>query len=58
MRNIELVGPLPESLQGYVNFAAGIDPRSKNGEAAKSIIQFLTGPSAAPVYKAQGMEAR
>jgi molybdate transport system substrate-binding protein len=58
VHGIELVGPLPESLQGYVNFAAGIDPHSKNGEAAQSIIQFLTGPSAAPVYKAKGMEAR
>lgn len=58
VHGIELVGPLPESLQGYVNFAAGIDPHSKNAEAAKSIIQFLTGPSAAAVYKSKGMEAR
>lgn len=58
VHGIELVGPLPESLQGYVNFAAGIDPHSKNGEAAKSIMQFLTGASAAAVYKSKGMEAR
>jgi molybdate transport system substrate-binding protein len=58
VHGIELVGPLPEALQGYVNFAAGIDPHSKNAEAAKSIIQFLTGPSAAAVYKSKGMEAR
>jgi len=57
VHGIELVGPLPESLQGYVNFAAGVAAQTGNAEAAKSIIQFLTGPAAAPVYKAKGMEA-
>jgi molybdate transport system substrate-binding protein len=58
VHGIDLVGPLPEALQGYINFAAGVAPHTKNAEAAKAIIQFLTGPAAAPVYKAKGMEAR
>jgi molybdate transport system substrate-binding protein len=58
VHGIELAGPLPEALQGYINFAAGIGANAKNAEAAKAMIQFLTGPSAAPVYKAKGMEAR
>ena len=58
VHGIELVGPLPESLQGYINFAAGIAVRTKNAEAAKGVIQFLTGPAAGQVYKAKGMEAR
>jgi molybdate transport system substrate-binding protein len=58
VHGIELVGPLPESLQGYINFAAGVAAHTKNADAAKGVIQFLTGPAAAPVYKAKGMEAR
>jgi len=58
VHGIELAGPLPDALQGYINFAAGIGANAKNAESAKAMIQFLTGPSAAPVYKAKGMEAR
>ena len=58
VHGIELVGPLPESLQGSAVFAAGVAAHTKNAEAATAIIQFLTGPLAEPVYKAKGMEAR
>jgi molybdate transport system substrate-binding protein len=58
VHGIELVGPLPESLQGYINFAAAIAAQTRNREAAQSVVQFLAGPAAAPVYKAKGMEAR
>jgi len=58
VHGIELAGPLPDTLQGYINFAAGVSANANNAEAAKAVIQFLTGPAAAPVYKAKGMEAR
>ena len=53
---VELVGPLPSEIQSYVAFTAGISANSKVPEAARDLIKFLTGPIAAPVIKAQGME--
>jgi molybdate transport system substrate-binding protein len=58
VHGIELVGPLPADVQGYVNFAAGVGAKATNAEAAQKAIQFLTGPGAAPTYKALGMEPR
>ncbi len=53
---VELVGPLPPEIQSYVTFTAGISANSKVPEAARQLIKFLTGPTATPVIKAQGME--
>lgn len=53
---VELVGPLPPEIQSYVSFTAGIGTNSKVTEPAKDLIKFLTGPTAVPVIKAQGME--
>ena len=53
---VQLVGPLPPEIQSYVAFTAGISANSKVPETARDLIKFLTGPSATPVIKAQGME--
>jgi molybdate transport system substrate-binding protein len=53
---VEFVGPLPPEIQSYVTFTAGISAKSKSPEAARDLIKFLTGPTATPVIKAQGME--
>jgi molybdate transport system substrate-binding protein len=53
---VELVGPLPPEIQSYVAFTAGIGANSKAPEAARDLIRFLSGPIAAPVIEAQGME--
>jgi molybdate transport system substrate-binding protein len=58
VHGIELAGPLPEALQGYINFAAGVAADARDPASANAVIQFLKGPSAAPVYKAKGMEVR
>jgi molybdate transport system substrate-binding protein len=52
-----LVGPLPPDIQNYTIYAAGVGAAAKDGEAAKALIEFLSGPAAAPVLKAKGMEA-
>jgi molybdate transport system substrate-binding protein len=52
----ELVGPLPGDLGSVTEFTAGIGTGSKAAEAAKSLIQFLTGPDAAPVFKSKGLQ--
>jgi len=53
---VELVGPLPPEIQSYVTFTAGVSTSSKAPDAAKQLLKFLSGPTAIPVMKAQGME--
>jgi molybdate transport system substrate-binding protein len=52
----QLVGPLPGALGSMTNFTAAVGAGSQQAEAAKSLIQFLTGPDAAPVLKAKGFQ--
>jgi molybdate transport system substrate-binding protein len=52
----QLVGPLPVELGSMTEFTAGIGASSKAAEAAKSLILFLTGPAAAPVFKSKGLQ--
>jgi molybdate transport system substrate-binding protein len=52
----QLVGPLPGELGSLTQFTAAIGAGSKQAEAAKSLIQFLTGPTAAAVFKAKGFQ--
>jgi molybdate transport system substrate-binding protein len=56
MPDTELVGWLPAEIQAYVLFAAAIGTAAKDTNAAKALIQYLTAPSAAPVFKAKGLE--
>ncbi len=53
---VDLVGPLPPEIQSYVVFTAGVSANSRVPDAAKQLMKFLTGPTAIPVIKAQGME--
>ena len=53
---IELVGPLPRELQMITVSAAGIFADSKQPEAARALLEFLSTPGAARVMKARGLE--
>jgi len=53
---VELVGGLPPELQTYVVFTLGANAAAKEPEAAKALIRFLTGPTAASVLKEYGVE--
>jgi molybdate transport system substrate-binding protein len=52
----QLVGPLPGELASMTVFTAGIAAGSKTPEAAKKLIEFLTGPGAASRFKEKGFE--
>ena len=52
----QLVGPLPGELASVTLFSAAIGAGTKVPEEAKSLIRFLTGPTAAPVLKAKGFQ--
>jgi len=54
----QLVGPLPGEFASMTVFTAGIGVSSNAHEAAKLLIQFLTGPIAAPVFKLKGFQPR
>jgi molybdate transport system substrate-binding protein len=53
---VELVGPLPPEIQSYVVFTGAVATNSRAPEAARELMKFLTGATAAPVIRAQGME--
>jgi molybdate transport system substrate-binding protein len=53
---VELVGPLPPELQIYIVFDGAVSANSNAPDAAHALLKFLTGPTAIPVIKAQGME--
>jgi molybdate transport system substrate-binding protein len=53
---ITLVGPIPNELQNWTTFTAGIATASKDAAAAQTLIRFLTAPGAIAAIKAKGME--
>jgi molybdate transport system substrate-binding protein len=53
---VELAGPLPPEIQSHVVFAGGIGASSKAKDASQKLLEFLSGPEAATVMRAQGME--
>ena len=53
---VELVGPLPPEIQIYATFEGAVSSETKVPDAARVLLEFLTGPIAIPVIKMQGME--
>jgi len=51
---LELVGPLPEEIQFYTVYAAGVMAASRQQDAGKALIAFLTTPAASAVMKSKG----
>jgi molybdate transport system substrate-binding protein len=56
VQGIDIVGPLPAEVQKITVFSAGISTTSKEPDAAKSLIKFLSSPQAAPVLIKSGLE--
>jgi molybdate transport system substrate-binding protein len=52
---LDVVGPFPAELQQEVVFMAAIAANTKEAEAAKAFITYLTTPAATVVIKAKGM---
>ena len=53
---VDLVGPLPESVQHYVMQTAAAGAASKQAAAAAALIKYFTSPAAAAVFKAKGFD--
>jgi molybdate transport system substrate-binding protein len=54
----QLVGPLPGDLNLVTVFSAGLGAGTKAPDAATSYVKFITGPLAATILKARGMDPR
>lgn len=52
---LDVVGPFPADVQQEVVFTAATAANTKEAEAAKAFISFLTTPAATAVIKAKGM---
>jgi molybdate transport system substrate-binding protein len=53
---VEAVGPLPRDISPPTELIAYVSAHTKEQEAAKALLAFISGPTAAAVYKARGME--
>lgn len=56
VHGIDFLGPLPASLQKITAFSAGLHVASREPDAAKALVRFMTSPAAAPVLREKGME--
>ena len=53
---VEVIGLLPPGLQLITIYSAGVTATAREVEAAMALIKALTEPSAAPIYKAKGLD--
>jgi molybdate transport system substrate-binding protein len=53
---VSLAGPLPDGIQNYTIYAAGIGASAKELAAAKAFMDWLASPETTAVLKARGMD--
>ena len=53
---IAFAGRLPDSVQSYAVFSAGITTKAENPEGAKALLRFYKSPEAKPVIEKTGLE--
>jgi molybdate transport system substrate-binding protein len=55
VRNLTFVGPLPEEIQHYTVYAAGIPKTSRRPAAGRALLSFLRGEAAVKALTARGL---
>jgi molybdate transport system substrate-binding protein len=53
---VDIVGPLPRSVSTPTTLVGFVSSHAKDPAAAKSLLDYLSSPGAAAVYKAHGMQ--
>ena len=56
VKGVTLVGPLPKEIQNTTTYAAALSASTKEKDAAKELIDYLSGADAAAVLKSKGMD--
>jgi molybdate transport system substrate-binding protein len=56
LAGIEVLGPLPPSIQSITTFSGGIGVHCPRAEAARRLLDFLAAPAAAEIKRRHGME--
>jgi len=56
VKGVDLVGPLPATLQLTTVFVGGIHANARQPEAARALLSFLRTPEASEAVRAQGLE--
>jgi molybdate transport system substrate-binding protein len=56
VKGVELLGPFPAALQGYVVMEAAVGTAAKDAAAAAALVKFLKSPEHVGVIKQKGME--
>jgi molybdate transport system substrate-binding protein len=56
LRGIDVLGPLPPSIQITTTFSAGVCAASTQPDAARALLAFLASPDTAPIKQRHGME--
>lgn len=54
---IDVVGPLPREISTPTTLVGFVSTRAKDPAAAKALLDYLSSPEAAAVYKSQGMQS-
>jgi molybdate transport system substrate-binding protein len=57
VRGVELAGRIPEELQTWIGFTAGVGAQARDAEAAKALVRYMVSPAARPVIEAAGIQA-
>jgi molybdate transport system substrate-binding protein len=53
---VDIVGPFPKEIAPPTTLVGFVSAHAKDAAAAKSLLDYLASPAAAPVYKAHGMQ--
>lgn len=53
---VDIVGPLPKQIAPPTTLVGFVSAHAKDPAAAKSLLDYLSSPGAASVYKAHGMQ--
>lgn len=56
VKGVSMIGPLPEGVQLWTTYTAGLAASPRDAAAAKAFHAHVSGPSAASVIRAAGME--
>jgi molybdate transport system substrate-binding protein len=55
-QGVSLVGPFPPEIQNSTTYAVAVGTASAQSDAAKAFVTFVSGPTAAPVLAAKGID--